>query len=106
MGLEEMAPTSFTHGNEKCPSGRRNYEPRLGRAEGMQIRGQQKHVNKKFNIQLFWRKLTGQLFQVSKIFSVWKFKMVESLIFERFCTRSEIPIARSANAKDNCVVSQ
>jgi len=77
-----MVPTSFTHGREKCNSGRRNTESRLGTAGGTQIIEQQKHVNKKFYVQLFWRKLTGQLFQVSKIFSVWKFKMVESLIFE------------------------
>jgi len=46
MGFKEMAPTSFTHGREKCPSGRRNNEPRIGRAEGRQITGQQKYVNK------------------------------------------------------------
>jgi len=34
MGFKEMAPTSFTHGREKCPSGRRNNEPRRGTAEG------------------------------------------------------------------------
>jgi len=29
-----MAPTSFMHGREKCPSGRINNEPRIGTAEG------------------------------------------------------------------------
>jgi hypothetical protein len=33
MGFKEMAPTSCTHGREKYPSGRRNNEPRIGRAE-------------------------------------------------------------------------
>jgi hypothetical protein len=101
-----MAPTSFTHGREKCPSGRRNNEPRIRRAKGTRIIEQQKHVNKTFNFQLFWRKLKRQFFQVSKIFSVWKLKVADSLILERFYTRSEIPIATSTNAKDNCVVSQ
>jgi hypothetical protein len=54
MGFKEMAPTSLTHGWEKCPSGRRNNEPRIGTAEGTQIMEQQKHVNKKFIIQLLF----------------------------------------------------
>jgi hypothetical protein len=88
MGLTEMAPTSFTHGREKYPSRRKNKEPRIRTAEGTQIIEQQKQVNNKFNIKLFWRKLKRQFLQVSKIFGVWKLKMADSLILERFCTRS------------------
>jgi hypothetical protein len=37
-----MAPTSFTHGREKCPSVRRNNEPRIRTAKETQIIEQQK----------------------------------------------------------------
>ena len=38
FAFKEMAATLFTHGREKCHSGRRNNEPRIRIAEGTQIK--------------------------------------------------------------------